>query len=135
MNIALDKAIGGILESGITNIQIISCAPLGASLLEEYLTNDGNYPYRKKEVAFTTCRKFKRLEADAVILIDVDYNTICDQNKLFYVGASRARLDLYIVCNLSDEECTKIIQEYGSFVKKNNPKGTLAKMFGCSLID
>ena len=118
MNITLDKAIGGILESGITNIQIISCAPSGTSLLEEYLTNAGNYPNRKKEVAFTTCRKFKGLEADAVILIDVDYNTICDQNKLFYVGASRARLDLYIVCNLSDEECTKIIQEYGSFVKK-----------------
>ena len=135
MNIALDKAIGGILESGITNIQIISCAPLGCSALEEYLINNGNYLYRKKEIAFTTCRKFKGLEADAVILIDVDYNTICDQNKLFYVGASRARLDLYIVCNLSDEECTKIIQEYGSFVKKNNPKGTLAKMFGCSLID
>ena len=68
-------------------------------------------------------------------MIDVDYDTICDQNKLFYVGASRARLDLFIICNLSDDECTQVIEAYGSFVKKNNPKRTFAKMFGCSLLE
>lgn len=135
INAPLDKAIHDILENGITNIQIISCAPSGCSAVEEYLTDSGNYLYRKTEIAFTTCRKFKGLEADAVILIDVDYNTICYQNKLFYVGASRARLDLFILCNLSDEDCVKVIQDYGSFVKKNNPKRTLARMFGCSLLD
>ena len=135
INAPLDKAIHDILENGITNIQIISCAPSGCSAVEEYLTDSGNYLYRKTEIAFTTCRKFKGLEAAAVILIDVDYNTICYQNKLFYVGASRARLDLFILCNLSDEDCVKVIQDYGSFVKKNNPKRTLARMFGCSLLD
>ena len=135
INAPLDKAIHNILENGITNIQIISCAPSGCSAVEEYLTDSGNYLYRKTEIAFTTCRKFKGLEADAVILIDVDYNTICNQNKLFYVGASRARLDLFIICNLSDDECVQVIEAYGSFVKKNNPKRTFAKMFGCSLLD
>lgn len=135
INAPLDKAIHDILESGITNIQIISCAPSGCSAIEEYLTANGNYLYRKTEIAFTTCRKFKGLEADAVILIDVDYDTVCHQNKLFYVGASRARLDLFILFNLSDEECAKVIQDYGSFVKKNNPKRTLAKMFGCLMLD
>lgn len=132
---ALDRAIHDILDNGITNIQIISCAPSGRSAVEEYLTTNGNYLYRKTEIAFTTCRKFKGLEADAVVLIDVNYNTICDQNKLFYVGASRARLDLFIICNLSDNECAQVIEAYGSFVKKNNPKRTFAKMFGCNLIE
>lgn len=135
ISIALNRAIHDILDNGITNIQIISCAPAGRSSIEEYLTTNGNYPYRKTEIAFTTCRKFKGLEADAVVLIDVDYDTICDQNKLFYVGASRARLDLFIICNLSDDECAQVIEAYGSFVKKNNPKRTFAKMFGCSLIE
>ena len=132
---ALDRAIHDILDNGITNIQIISCAPSGCSAVEEYLTTNGNYLYRKTEIAFTTCRKFKGLEADAVVLIDVNYNTICDQNKLFYVGASRARLDLFIICNLSDDECARVVKAYGSFVKKNNPKRTFAKMFGCSLLE
>ncbi len=122
ITIALDKAIHDILDNGITNIQIISCTISGRSALQEFLTADSKYIYRKTEIAFTTCRKFKGLEADAVILVDVDHNAICDQNKLFYVGASRARLDLFIICNLSDEECTQIIQAHGSFVKKNNPK-------------
>lgn len=135
IKVALDKAIHNILESGITNIQIISCAASGYSSLDEYLTETGSYDYQKIKIAFTTCRKFKGLEADAVILVDVDRNAICDQNKLFYVGASRARLNLFIICNLSDEECTQIIEERGSFVKKNNPKRTFAKMFGCSILE
>lgn len=135
IKVALDKAIHNILESGITNIQIISCAASGYSSLDEYLTENGSYDYQKIKIAFTTCRKFKGLEADAVILVDVDRNAICDQNKLFYVGASRARLNLFIICNLSDEECTQIIEERGSFVKKNNPKRTFAKMFGCSILE
>lgn len=135
INIKLNKAIHDILDAGIKNIQIISCAPSGYSSIEEYLTNNRSYLYNKTEIPFTTCRKFKGLEADAIILIDVNYNTICDQNKLFYVGASRARLDLFILCNLSDDECVKVIQEYGSFVKKNDPKRTFAKMFGCSLLE
>lgn len=135
IKIALDKAIHDISDNGIKNIQIISCAPSGRSAIEEYLTASGNYLYNKTEIAFTTCRKFKGLEADAVILVDVNYETINDQNKLFYVGASRARLELFIICSLCDEECVKVIQAYGSFVKKNNPKRTFAKMFGCSLID
>lgn len=135
ISIALNRAIHDILNNGITNIQIISCAPAGHSSVQEYLTANGNYLCRKTEIAFTTCRKFKGLEADAVVLIDVDYDTICDQNKLFYVGASRARLDLFIICNLSDDECTQVIEAYGSFVKKNNPKRTFAKMFGCSLLE
>ena len=135
IKVALDKAVHNIFESGITNIQIISCAASGYSSLDEYLTENGSYDYQKIKIAFTTCRKFKGLEADAVICFDLDSNAICVHNKLFYVGASRARLNLFIICNLSDEECTQIMEERGSFVKKNNPKRTFAKMFGCSILE
>ena len=52
-----------------------------------------------KGVLFTTARKFKGLEADAIIIIDVDNNTFADdENKrLFYVGSSRAKHKLDIL--------------------------------------
>ncbi len=42
-----------------------------------------------KGVKYTTCRKFKGLEADAVILIDVDESIFEEEHKLlYYVGTS-----------------------------------------------
>ncbi len=129
----LDNAIDKIFEKGITNIQIVSCATQNESIYNEYLNNNGDFIYKGKEVKFTTCRKFKGLEADAVILVDVTFNALCDKYKLFYVGASRARLELSIICNMSNEECVTAIKLLGGIVKKNNPKSSLAKMLGCNL--
>ena len=83
---------------------------------------------------FTTCRKFKGLEADKVILVDVNKNTIIDDNKLFYVGSSRARFELSILANLTDKDCVEVLQAFNSTVKKNNPQLTLSKVLGCKLI-
>lgn len=130
---ALDAAIKKGISNGITDIQIISCAPTDRSIYQTNLLSSGNYLYNGKEIKFTTCRKFKGLEADMVILVDVNFSVLHDNNKLFYVGSSRARLELCILCNLNDEECTKIISDWGGFVKKNNPKHTLSKMLGCKL--
>ena len=55
--------------------------------------------------------KFKGLEADAIIMVDVDRDTFNDSNKmLFYVGASRARLNLDIMAVLSDDDCKEILE-------------------------
>lgn len=103
------------------------------STYQANLSASGNYLYNGKEIKFTTCRKFKGLEADMVILVDVDYSVLRDNNMLFYVGASRARLELIILCNLDDDKCSVVISDWGGFVKKNNPKQTLSKMLGCKL--
>lgn len=129
----LDAAIQKGISNGITDIQIVSCAPADRSTYQTNLSVSGNYLYNGQEIKFTTCRKFKGLEADMVILVDVDYSVLHDNNMLFYVGASRARLELCILCNLNDDECSTIISIYGGFVKKNNPKQTLSKMLGCKL--
>lgn len=63
----------------------------------------GNHQIRKdrdgKGVLFTTARKFKGLEADAIIIIDMDGNTFTndESKRLFYVGCSRAKHQLDIV--------------------------------------
>ena len=58
------------------------------------------------KVLFTTVRKFKGLEADVVICIDVDETTFAnDTNRnLFYVGSSRAKTWLDILTTVPQEE-------------------------------
>jgi hypothetical protein len=57
----------------------------------------GNYKITRERdensVLFTTARKFKGLESDVIIIIDIDSNTFtnADVKNLFYVGASRAK--------------------------------------------
>ncbi len=59
-------------------------------------------------VLFTTARKFKGLEADAIIIIDIDADTFAEQEsrRLFYVGASRAKhfLDIVFIGGRSELE-------------------------------
>lgn len=57
-------------------------------------------------VLFTTARKFKGLEADVIIIIDMDADTFSsdESKRLFYVGASRAKhnLDIVFINNSTD---------------------------------
>ena len=64
----------------------------------------------RNKYLFTTCRKFKGLEADVVVLLDVDKSTFEQDNVLiFYVGTSRARIKLEIAAILSDDDCKEIL--------------------------
>lgn len=47
----------------------------------------------EQEIMFTTARKFKGLEADVIIIVDVDRTTFLDDEdrRIFYVGTSRAK--------------------------------------------
>ena len=72
---------------------------------------------------FTTCRKFKGLEADVVILIDVDSSNLgASDDKNLYVGASRAKFELGIVAVLSENECKEICSLRELSAKRNYQK-------------
>ena len=64
-----------------------------------------------KGVLFTTARKFKGLESDVIIIIDVDENTFADSEnrRLFYVGSSRAKHFLDIVYVGEDESLKRLV--------------------------
>lgn len=63
-------------------------------------------------VLFTTARKFKGLEADAIIIVDVDAETFANEEnkRLFYVGASRAKHQLDIVFTGGKDELGEMIR-------------------------
>lgn len=106
----INKAIDAYRAAGFSYDQIcvLTLKTENHSLLSD-IEKVGNHLIRDerdgKGVLFTSARKFKGLEADAIIIIDVDEESFCDdENKrLFYVGASRAKHHLDIVF-VGDEE-------------------------------
>ena len=128
---ALDDTLDNLLRDGIHNIVILTCKKESDSVLKPYLQADGTYPAGKQSILFTTCRKFKGLEADAVILVDVDESTFLGNNGqnvlLYYVGASRARLRLDIITTLTKEESARILQSLGKTDRVKRPQLDLAR--------
>ena len=84
----------------------------------------GKYLIGNSRINFTTCRKFKGLEADAIVLVDVTRNTfdVGGNNLVFYVGASRARFRLSIIVNMSDDECRFVSEILGNTLQGKPPK-------------
>ena len=82
------------------------------------------------KIRFTTYRKFKGLEADAVILVDIIEDTILgNEGKnvlLYYVGTSRARLRLDMVTTIDQEGCTRVLEGMGKEKPGKKPCKTLA---------
>ena len=109
---------------GVKDVVILTCKTESTSILNSSVSNG---LYRNK-YRFSTCRKFKGLEADAVILVDVDEDTFVGNNILiYYVGTSRARLWLDILTTMNNESCTNVLQD--AFEKKGiirNPQRELA---------
>lgn len=102
----VDLIINELAAEGYKDIVILTCKTETTSVLSK-AAKCGMY---RNKYLFTTCRKFKGLEADVVILVDVDRNTFEQDNVLiFYVGTSRARIKLEIVSILNDNECHEIL--------------------------
>ena len=127
---AVDDTLDSLLGDGIENIVILTCKKETDSVLVRYIEN-GFYPAGKKKIRFTTCRKFKGLEADAIILVDVDEDTFRGnegQNVLlFYVGTSRARLRLDIVTSLDNDGCLRVLESLGKTDRVKRPQRELAR--------
>ena len=120
----LDLIIDTLKGQGIKDIVILTCKTESTSILSNCVS-DGIY---RNKYRFSTCRKFKGLEADAVILIDVTSEIFEEENSLiYYVGTSRARLWLDIITTMDNEACTDVLQSV--FEKRGhikNPQRELA---------
>ena len=108
----VNNSIRILLNQKIQDIVILTCSTEENSILSNKIT-DGKYSTSEKQFKFTTCRKFKGLEADAVILVDVQKdNLIGNDTLVFYVGASRARFNLIISANLTNDDCEEIVDNF-----------------------
>ena len=127
--VSVDNAVNALLADGIDDIVILTCKTEESSIMKDRIKNG---KYRNKYI-FSTCRKFKGLEADAVILVDVDDTTFNSQNvQLYYVGTSRARIRLDIIAILNDEQCDRLLEDCLKIPKKSGkPKKDLSIALNC----
>ena len=78
----------------------------------------------KKGILFTTARKYKGLESDVVIVIDIDKNTFEDEveRRVFHVAISRAKVYLSCIARLNKTEQMDICEK---LTGKKNRKPSL----------
>lgn len=125
------------------DIVVISCAPMGDgySRLESRLSPNGaggkvfNHCYR-----FSTYRKFKGLDAAAVILVDVDKSSFAGAHGAmpFYEGASRARHSLVVFASMSENDSRDVVGYYSgdeSVGKVEFSRKGLAGLFKMSMVE
>ena len=120
----LDSILRDYSEKGIDDVVILTCKTEVKSRISDQI-KDEKY---KEKWKFSTCRKYKGLEADAIVLVDLDVDSFDDQQALvYYVGTSRARLYLDIITELNNNECEHILHEILRVDRKiRQPKKNLA---------
>ncbi|MGG6840862.1 UNVERIFIED_CONTAM: NERD domain-containing protein [Mammaliicoccus sciuri] len=107
----LEQRIRFYTENGVTKSQItiLTSKTLETSVLAG-VKKIGNYSLSQeietKNILFTTARKFKGLESDVILFIDIDGEQFKndEQKRVFYVGASRAKTQLELITALNEEE-------------------------------
>lgn len=125
----LDGIIDELRESGTDDIVILTLDTESRSFMKNK-TVDGRY----RGYRFTTCRKFKGLEADAVILVDFTDRTILSDRLLFYVGASRARIRLEVVTDMDNDSCRNLMEKIVGKRDFRRPTRDLAAILNCMAV-
>lgn len=129
----IDGAINDFRSRGIDDIVILTCKTVQKSKVSQFVREDS---WKKGRVPFYTCRRFKGLEADAVILIDVDETLWRREDEglpydaknglIFYTGASRAKHELRVIVDIDEDGCQKILDKLGERARRR-PFQTLAR--------
>lgn len=129
----LNSKIDKYIDSGYTDITILTCGTEENSIIAD-CCSDSKYNYKRGYVKFTTCRKFKGLESDIVIVLDIDKSTFNSQGEqLMYVGSSRARYKLSCIVNMTEDECVQLMEERKIKHNKNKLK-SFATAFNAKLL-
>jgi len=97
------------LSDQYKNIVVLTAKAYNSSSLLSFVKGH-KIEIGKLTLPFFTCRQYKGLEADAIVLVDVDKDTFLKQEErlLYYVGTSRAKFSLSIVATLSNYQCKDI---------------------------
>ena len=79
-----------------------------------------------------TCITFKGLEADGIILLNLSGKSFTgERGKEFYVGTSRAKCKLDMICTLQDYEYETVVSQIDKgALGGSKSKVALRKIFG-----
>ena len=129
--LAIEKLIKDYKSKGFKNneITILTTLTEERSVLngQEYIGDDKIVKEIDNEnIFFTSSRKFKGLESNVIIIVDVEKEEFLDEEKKrnLYVAASRAKHKLDIIVNASQEEIDNIAEQ----ISNSNIKNSIAKI-------
>ncbi len=132
-----EKEMTGIVETFLDKmkkeevpaerITILSAAIMDNSFVDINKTYAGYQLSEKREdgkIHFTTIRKFKGLESDAILIVDASMIGLKndEEKRLLYVGSSRAKNYLEIAMNQDVED-----SDIGDYIRELNPSRVLPK--------
>lgn len=137
----IDEQVTDLRDMGLRDIVILTCKTVETSALRAYFTEDGAR-WHPGSPAVHTVRKFKGLEADAIILVDVDENLWKqpehpydpDPGIIFYTAASRARHELRIMAQMDEAACARAL-EYMGVAPTRRPKLKFKNTLNLELIE
>lgn len=129
----VDQCIDELNKLGLSDIVILTCKTENNSILSTFLSGEQrNKRWKDTDIRFISCRRFKGLEADAVILTDVtpdiwvkfDNDSIykAKPGLLFYTAASRAKHELRIICDMDKNDFDDAAEAMGISSKRNTVK-------------
>lgn len=99
------------------------------------ITQKLDYPWTNNisegKICITTARKFKGLEADIVILVDIDWQRFdeMEYRNLFYTSSSRAKHELYLISQEVDDIDTAFVLKQTLGDSKRKGKRKFIKLF------
>lgn len=138
----VDEQIALLKNAGINDIVVITCKTLDNSKLSSCFTGDQSLKrWKGQKVLVHTVRRFKGMEAAAVIVIDVDQalwerpsmSYKPEPGTLFYTAASRARHELRVVCDMDEDACNQALVAMGERANRR-PAKKLANVLGAVLV-
>lgn len=117
----VDDQIAELKSRGLDDVVVLTCKTEHSSQFAHTFRGRGPAFWKSTKVPVHSCRKFKGLEADAVVLIDVD-ESLWDEPELpfqpdpgllFYTGASRAKYELRIAAHMDEDACVRVLEALG----------------------
>lgn len=142
---ALNRVLDSLIAQRIDHVTLLTVQTFPYSSLAPYLQEVPDnpslrkYPYRNRLFDVTTCIRFKGLEADAIVLMDLRQDSFQGNGGLtFYVGASRAKFRLDMLMTLPKEEYYSLGHRLDpSFPELQNPtrmRKRLGSLFSASVV-
>lgn len=109
----LEEILGNLKKDGVSADQIVILSTLRFenSVVKDLsgLPITSDYQNRKGKILFSTVHTFKGLDAPVVILTDINHFFYPNNKMMLYVGMSRAKSLLYVLCR---EKTYRDIQEF-----------------------
>ena len=138
---AIERIVDNKKEQDVVILTVKSVESSALRNSQKIYEEKGEYYFKseKGDFLFNTVRKFKGLESEAIIIIDVCEKTFSlkhdnDYDKglfLFYVGCSRAKALLYIIATLDNDNLREILEtEYNLGVGENPRKFLINRVLG-----